>query len=555
MFGATYKNMREKSYAAFFLAAAIVIILFLSTCQNKSTDFNFILMTLDTQRSDFIGAYNHPEAASTPNLDSLARNGILFENCFCLVPTTLPSHANMFFSEPPHTLKVYNNGQIIPKNDNRPSFVQIFKEHGFATAAFLSLGVLNKRFGLSEGFDVYKDEFPKRRWYLTAGEVNKNLLPWLERNKENKFFLWAHYSDPHEPYYPPPSEEELKIYLNGDLVSEFYLDKSKNTIDLDLQAGKNEIIFEVKNDFIKDPRKPHARIDRFNIAEQQEEQKVRIDLKNGWRRIGWNKNKENYTYSIKKQGRMIIYNPTGSRKIKLVFRGKIVTPMQYKREQYRREVEYMDQQIGILLSKLKELNLDERTNILIIGDHGEGLGEYMMGSSKDNESPHFGHTHFLYSVYMKIPLIIYRPNFLTSEMRIKTLVTTLDVAPTIMNIVGFRSLKHFQGRNLLEIKNGSNRRFFHEAHKPLAIKNRFALLHYPWHLISTPEDQRYELFNLEDDPYEKSDIYSAHRKSNLVTQMKKELDSLTRKVLEEKKTTPEFDENSKEMLKALGYIK
>jgi len=548
--GANNKNMRKKSYAAFFLAAAIFVILFLSTCQKKSTDFNFILMTLDTQRADFIGAYNHSEAAFTPNLDSLARKGILIENCFCLVPTTLPSHANMFFSESPHTLKVYNNGQIIPKNNHRPSFVRIFKEHGFTTAAFLSLGVLKKRFGLSEGFDVYKDEFPKKRWYLTAGEVNKNLLPWLERNKENKFFLWAHYSDPHEPYYPPPSEKELKIYLNGNLVSEFYLDKSKNKIDLDLRTGTNDIIFEVKNDFIEDPEKPHASIDRFNIVEQQQEQKVRIELKNGWSR----RKKEN-TYSIKKQGRMIIVNPTGPRKIELAFRGKIITPMEYKHEQYRREVEYMDQQIGILLSKLKELNLDKKTNILIIGDHGEGLGEYLMESTEGTKGPHFGHTHYLYSVYMKIPLIIHRPNFQTSEMRIKTPVTTLDVAPTIMKIMGFKDLKHFQGKNLLEIRNGSNRRIFHEAHKPLAIKNRFALLQYPWHLISTPEDQKYELFNLEDDPYEKSDIYNTHRKSTLVTLMKKELDSLIRKVLEEKKTTPEFDEKSKEMLKSLGYIK
>ncbi len=549
-FGNAYKNMKRKSYSVFLLAVAMLVILLFATCQKKSTGFNFILMTLDTQRSDFIGAYNHPEAATTPNLDSLAKTGILFENCLCLVPTTLPSHANMFFSEPAHKLKVYNNGQVIPKKEDRPSFVQTFKKHGFTTAAFLSLGVLKERFGLAEGFDVYKDEFPKRRWYLTAGEVNENLLPWLEQNKENKFFLWIHYSDPHEPYYPPPPEKELKIYLNSNLVSEFYLDKSKTTIDLDLRTGKNVIIFDVENDFFKDPKKPHATIDRFDIVELQQEQNVRVELKGGWSK----RQKEN-TYRIKKQGRMIIDNPTGPRKIELVFRGKIITPVENKREQYCREVEYMDQQIGILLAKLKELNLDEKTNILIIGDHGEGLGEYLIESTEGTKGPHFGHTHFLYSVYMKIPLIIYRPDTLNSGIRIREPVTTLDVAPTIMKIMGFKSPKHFQGKNLLEIKNGSNRRIFQEAHKPLAIKNRFALLQYPWHLISTPEDQKYELFNLEDDPNEKSDIYNNNRKSDLVTQMKKELDSLTRNVLEEKKTAPEFDEESKKMLKALGYIK
>jgi membrane-anchored protein YejM (alkaline phosphatase superfamily) len=544
------KNMKRRLSSAFFLAAAILTILFLASCQKESSGFNFILMTLDTQRADFIGAYNASMAASTPNLDSLAKTGIVFENCFCLVPTTLPSHANMFFSEPPHTLKVYNNGQVIPENKDRPSFVQTFKKHGFTTAAFLSLGVLDDHFGLSEGFDLYKDEFPKRRWYLTAGEVNANLLPWLEQNKENKFFLWIHYSDPHEPYYPPPSEKELKISLNMNPVGEFYLDKSRNTVDLNLLTGKNVVLFDVKNDFISDPKRPQATIDRLNIVELQREQNVRIELKEGWV-----EHQKEDTYRIKKQGRMIIHNPTDARKIELKFRGKIITPLKHKREQYRQEVEYMDKQIGILLAKLKELDLYEKTNFLIIGDHGEGLGEYSIKSIEGNVGPHFGHTHFLYSVYTKIPLIVHRPNSLTSEKRIQTPVTTLDVAPTIMHIMGFENLKHFKGENLLEVRDDSNRSIFQEAHEPLAIKNRFALLQYPWHLISTPGDQKYELFNLEDDSYEKNDIYNQHMRSTLVTQMKQELDSLIRKVLEEKKTTPEIDEKSKKMLKSLGYIK
>lgn len=114
--------MKRKSYSVFLLAVAMLVIFLFATCQKKSTGFNFILMTLDTQRSDFIGAYNHPEAATTPNLDSLAKTGTLFENCFCLVPTTLPSHANMFFSEPAHKLKVYNNGQVIPVTRYKPVF-------------------------------------------------------------------------------------------------------------------------------------------------------------------------------------------------------------------------------------------------------------------------------------------------------------------------------------------------------------------------------------------------------------------------------------------------
>jgi phosphoglycerol transferase MdoB-like AlkP superfamily enzyme len=85
---------------------------------------------------------------------------------------------------------------------------------------------------------------------------------------------------------------------------------------------------------------------------------------------------------------MIVHNPTGPHKIKLSFRGKLITALEYKRDRYRQEVEYMNQLIGILLTKLKELGLDKKTNILIIGDPGEGLGEY-----RGIKGPHFGYTH------------------------------------------------------------------------------------------------------------------------------------------------------------------
>ncbi len=541
---------RKRWFSLVIVVGLIFFAFFLYSCRRKASDFNFIFMTLDTQRSDYIGIYNHPVAGDTPNLDSLAKKGIVFENCFCLVPTTLPSHANMFFSESPQKLKVFNNGQVIRNRNKPPSFVQVFKKHEFTSAAFISLKVLKKRFGLSEGFNVYKEDFHKRRWYLTAAEVNDNVLPWLEQNKDNKFFLWVHYSDPHEPYYPPPSEKELKLYLNGNLVREFYLDKTKYSIDLDLKKGVNHIVFEVKNEFIEDPEEAQAVIDKLNISELQKEQNVQVRLTEGWeaRKI------EN-RYLIHKQGKMTINNPASTQKIKLFFSAKLITPLENKLDQYRREVEYMDQQIGILLEKLKELNLDRKTNFLIIGDHGEGLGEYMIKTGKSNIHPHFGHTHYLYSVYMKIPLIIYRPQSDTNGVKIKAPVTTLDVAPTIMNIMGFKNLKHFEGKNLLKIKNSSNRQIYHQAHKPLANKNRFALLEYPWHLISTPGEQKYELFNLEDDPYEENDIYSKKQESSLLIRMKKELNSFIREVLEEKKTSSEISEESKDMLRTLGYIK
>ncbi len=523
----------------------LTLLLLASACsRDPEQRQNFILMTLDTQRADFLGAYG--SESQTPNLDSLAETGILYENCYCLIPTTLPSHANMLFSEAPHRLQVFNNGQVVEAEERRPSFVQVFKSEGYTTAAFLSLGVLKRRHGLAEGFDLYNDdEFPKGRFYLTAEEVNRALLPWIDEHREEPFFLWVHYSDPHEPYYPPDSPKEMTVYLNDSEVGEISLNKSLNHLSLALKQGENRIRFEIPRPYVRDRRKKVALLDRFVPAKIEEEQGVTLSFRRGWHKQGNQK-----FYGVSRTAILDVHNPQGPRTIEISFRGKIIVPIQRKRERYQSEVEYMDRRVGELLQTLEGSGLLGRTHFMVIGDHGEGLGEHLRWDGK----PHFGHTHYLHDVYMHVPLII-RPA--TQEKgetrRIKDVVTTLDVAPTIMHMMGFRELRHFQGSNLFDLPPGSNRKVFQQAHRPLANKDTFGLLYYPWHIIFTPADQAYEIYDLSQDPTESRNLFTEVL-TEPARSLKDELDAFTRKVLTEK-VDPKFDKQSERMLKALGYIK
>jgi len=79
--------------------------------------------------------------------------GPLYRNAYSLIPITVPSHASIFFSEPPHRIRNYGNGQAIPRRRSRPSVVNLFRKAGFATGAVVSLGVLASEFGLGQGFD------------------------------------------------------------------------------------------------------------------------------------------------------------------------------------------------------------------------------------------------------------------------------------------------------------------------------------------------------------------------------------------------------------------
>ena len=100
--------------------------------QKQDDPLNVILITLDTQRADYISAVNSTKAL-TPNIDSLAGKGIIFENCYSPIPITGPAHASLFYSLLPHELNLYNNGQVFNNEKNLMSIAQIFKKKGYKT--------------------------------------------------------------------------------------------------------------------------------------------------------------------------------------------------------------------------------------------------------------------------------------------------------------------------------------------------------------------------------------------------------------------------------------
>lgn len=221
-------NKLQRIKFLWFSSKGLIPLLFLflvfASCSKNPQNDNFVLITLDTQRADHISAYDSSKA-NTPHIDSLADSGTLFKNCYSLIPITLPSHASLFFSQPPHRIKNYNNGQVILNKLKRPSLATLFKKNGYQTAAFISLGVLKSQFGLAEDFDVYGDEFPENRWYKSAGEINSEVFNWLDGTKDQKFFAWIHYSDPHDPYCPPDMPDDFTIYLNDRPAGEYNLAK------------------------------------------------------------------------------------------------------------------------------------------------------------------------------------------------------------------------------------------------------------------------------------------------------------------------------------------
>jgi len=175
--------------------------------------YNVLLVTLDTVRWDHLGCYGR-EVAATPHLDRLVEDGVRFEQAVASTPLTLPSHATILTGLYPPRHGARDNGSFVVDEAHR-TLAERLREAGYATAAFIGCFVLDARFGLDQGFDVYDfdvspsgyrpqmPDFNER----PANEVTDAALTWLAawqaQPQRRPFFAWVHYFDPHLPYTSP----------------------------------------------------------------------------------------------------------------------------------------------------------------------------------------------------------------------------------------------------------------------------------------------------------------------------------------------------------------
>lgn len=183
----------------------------------SAAGINVLVVTIDTLRADRLGCYGAAEA-KTPTIDALAARGILFAQATTGSPITLPSHASIFtgLDVPNHGVRHNGTFRLAPEVT---TLAERYAAAGYDTAAFVSAFVLDRRFGLAQGFADYDDRFaahdagagsfPER----PADQVTERAIDWLRARdaaaREQPFFAWVHYFDPHGPYEPPAPFDRL----------------------------------------------------------------------------------------------------------------------------------------------------------------------------------------------------------------------------------------------------------------------------------------------------------------------------------------------------------
>jgi arylsulfatase A-like enzyme len=346
--------------------------------------WNVLILTLDTTRADRLGAYGFA-AANTPNIDRVAREGVLFEQAESAAPLTLPAHTSLFTGRFPFQHGVRDNGAVLDPGEL--TLAQVLQTRGFRTAAFPASYVLDARWGLTRGFDLYDGTFgyrgdgsPGHGMRRSADQIVDRALAWLDTASDARFFGWLHFYDAHTPYDPPQGQA---------------------------------------------------------------------------------------------------YTATG----------------------YQGEIAFIDSQIGRVLAFLDARHLRDHTLVVLVGDHGESLGE------------HGERTHglFVYEAVTRVPLIISAPSSRMRGRRVTDVVRSVDVMPTVLDLLGIRVPSSVAGMTLAPRMIGATR----EAEVDTYSETMYPRYHFGWSglralragrfkLIDAP---RPELYDLATDPGEEHNLY------------------------------------------------
>lgn len=164
-----------------------------------------LLVTSDTHRGDHLGAARHGVAVSTPRLDGLAQQGLLFEQCFTTTNFTNPSHVALMTAVHPRDTGILDNGHAL--HESAETLAEVFAAEGWETWAVTSAAHLRPSVsGLGQGFARFaRTRAVQRR----AGEAVDQVLSWLDEGGTRPLFVWLHLFDAHMPYEVPAPFDRL----------------------------------------------------------------------------------------------------------------------------------------------------------------------------------------------------------------------------------------------------------------------------------------------------------------------------------------------------------
>lgn len=161
-----------------------------------------VLLVLDAARAESLSAYGYPRR-TTPEIDRLAKEGVRFEAAFTPAVFTVAAISSLWTSQQPDQHHADTGfGERLPPG--RLTLAELLSAQGIRTAGFVANAMAGRALGFERGFSEFHEIFGDPELGSRAEVFRKHLPRWLEAHRDERFFLYAHFREPHFPYDPPP---------------------------------------------------------------------------------------------------------------------------------------------------------------------------------------------------------------------------------------------------------------------------------------------------------------------------------------------------------------
>lgn len=483
---------------------------------------NILLIVLDAARADHFSCYGYYRN-TTPNIDKIASEGILYENTTSTSCWTLESIASIFTGFLPSKHKA--NWSTLKLKESIFTLPEYLKENGYVTFCISNNeAFFSRKNGLAKGFDYFKEV--------------KFLFSPEEANSKIKIFLNVAY----EKIFYTRYKFDIANYGKGNFWKTLY----KKILLGRYHIGATETNFRFKN-FVKkiksnnypffallhyiDPHLPYRPPGRFEklFTTQYAPQEIK---------------KVNHD-ALKFLSGQIKMSERDFEILKALYDG---------------ELAYVDNKVGEIYNFLKKEKILDNTILIITSDHGENIGDHGL----------MDHRYCLYESVLKVPLIIRYPEVFKPQTRITSLTQNFDIFPTLEEIIGKKSGFKFDAISLFERekKSEETNSVFAEYLVPEPVKDEKIrkLMSKYFYSIKAIRKGKYkliwksngekELYNLVDDPTENKNIFFQFPQltENLLNELIAKTGEFNSKFVEGFKNKKYEEEEIKNRLKNLGYL-
>ena len=498
--------MKNRTHKAIIILTSLVFVI--TSCNSDKKQPikkpNIIYIMADDLTTQAISAYGgiYKDIAPTPNIDKVAKEGMLFQDVLVTNSICGPSRAAILTGNYSNLNGYYKNESGGKFDDSKWTFPQEFQKNGYKTALFGKWHLGTE----PVGFDTFKYHNASGQqgnyWNPLYNDNGKNVkekgyatnlstdfaLNWLGATEmtDKPFLMVLQYKAPHRPWHPDTKYEKLWDDIEMPYPSTFnddYKGREKT-------AGDTEMT-----------------MDYFSRRDMKLERPKNLKRKE---RIQWD-------FYGAKAGEIV--QPKGMTNEE----GKKWRYQNYIKD-YLACVKSVDDNIGRVLTYLKENNLEENTVIVVTSDQGFYLGDHG-----------FFDKRFIYEESLRMPFMVKYPERIKAGSVNEDIITNIDFAPTLLELAGITTTQKMQGTSFVPVLEGNTPNnwqdamyyhyyefpFWHHVQPHYGIRTqKYTLAHFYYNI------DVWELYDLEKDPNQMNNIYNDPNYTSTITELKAKLKNL-----------------------------